>query len=298
MPKPEEKKKEEQVVVEDDLENKEPQDDGIEIPLDENGEPLSNEAKKKAEEDKAKSDEEEKRRKNAEFAQRRIDQDKQRLKQQLDEANKRLADLEKKADVGFGGRTDPRFVIKDDAYWEKRLADSPVQALHEFEEFKHNERLKQQMEQRERQAILDNWQSTLDDSRVMAVEEFPSLEDETSPEFTMFMDILGKHPEWRNSPIGPMKVVKEMKKIMADGTGGNDVISKQRNQAAIEERNRQARINSQPLSQRRNVPDGNKIVLTREQMSEWENNFRDRGITLERYAQMVRVNQGGKEVIV
>jgi len=298
MPKPEEKNKEERVIIEDDSEIKEPQDDGIEIPLDDNGEPLSPEAKKKRQEEDSKSKEEEQHKKNAEFAQRRIDQDKQRLKQQLDEANRRLANLEKKNSMPDFGIMNNRPVVKDDAYWEKRLAEAPVQALREFEEHRYNERLQQQMEMQERQKMLESWQTTLVESKNMAVEEFPSLEQEGSPEYDMFMSVLDKHPEWRNSPIGPMKVVKEMKKLMANGKGGNDVISKVRAEAETNERNRQARIVNQPLSSSRPAPSNNKIVLTREQMAEWQNNFKDRGVTLERYAQMVNRTQKGGEVIV
>ena len=294
MPKPEEK--DEQVVVDDDLDvkkGKEGNDDGVVIPLDDNDDPIPAETLKKQQEEAEKSKEEEKRQKNAEFAQRRLDQEKQKLRQQLEESNRRIAELEKRSGVNsFGQNMATQPVSKDDAYWEKRLAENPTMALREFYKEERQKELKAQSEIEERQKMLDSWQSTLEESKNMAIEEFPSLEQEGSPEYDLFMDILGKHPEWRNSPIGPMKVAKEMKKIMADGKGGNDVISKVRAEAAANERNRQARIVNQPLSNSRPIPSGNKVVLTREQMQTWQDEFKDRGVTLERYAQMVKRSQG------
>lgn len=289
------KKEDEQVVIEnDDLEKNPVVDEGIEIPLDDNGEPIPDDVAKKQQEEAEKAKEEEQRRKNAESAQRRIDQDKQRLRQQLEESNKRIADLEKRSSVSQFGQTGiPQNVVKDKTYWEKRLADDPVGALDEYDDFKYSQRLKQQQDHQERTKMLEGWQITLKESQEMAVEEFPSLDTEGTPEYNMFMDILGKHPDWRNSPIGPMKVVREMKKLMADGSGGNDVISKARSEAETNERNRQNRIVNQPLSNKRPSNSGNKVVLTKEQMSEWQGNFKDRGVTLERYAQMVKRSQGG-----
>lgn len=290
MPDP--KDKQEVVVQDDDLENKtgKKDDDGIEIPLDENGELIPAETIKKQQEETEKQKEEEQRKRNAEFAQRRIDQDKQRLRQENEEMKRRLAELEKRSGVNSFGAV-PQQTVKDKAYWEKRLADDPVSALDEYEDYKYTQRLKQQQEHQERQTMLTSWHTTLEESKTMAVEEFPSLATEGSPEYVMFMDILGKHPEWRNSPIGPMKVVKEMKKQMANGSAGDDVISKARAEAETNERNRQARIVNQPLSGSRK-PAGNKIVLSKEQMTEWNNNFKDRGVTLESYALMVKRTQG------
>ena len=293
------KKEEEQdvVVQDDDLDQEKAgkKDDGIEIPLDDNDVPIPADVAKKQQEEAEKSREEEKRQRNAEFAQRRIDQEKQRLRQQVEEKDRRIAELERKGSVSDFGTNRNQSIVKDDAYWEKRLAEAPVQALREFEEHRYNERLQQQMQQQEKQKMLDGWQTTLQESKDMAIEEYPELAKDGTPEYEMFMDILDKHPEWRNSPIGPMKVVKEMKKIMANGNG-NDVISKVRAEAEIGERNRQARIVNQPLSGSRPAPQGNKIVLSREQMDAWKNEFKDRGVTLESYAAMVKRTQGGGSV--
>jgi len=293
------KKEEDQdiVIQDDELENEDAgkKDDGIEIPLDDNGEPLPAETVKKQQEEAEKAKEEDQRKRNAEFAQRRIDREKAQLRQQLEESNRRIAELEKtRGGQSNFGQSQTQNVVKDKQYWEKRLAEDPVTALDEYEDYKYNLRLKQQMDQQEKQKMFDSWHTTLKESEAMALEEFPSLSQEGTPEYELFMDILGKNPEWKTSPIGPMKVIKEMKKQMASGNG-DDVISKVQAQAQTNERNRQARIVNQPLSNSRPSPQGNKVVLTREQQKAWEENFKDRGVTRERYASMVkRTDNGGR----
>ncbi len=122
----------------------------------------------------------------------------------------------------------------------------------------------------------------------MAYEEFPELKDENSEHYGMFMDILEKHPEWRNSPIGPVKVTNEMKKQLNAGNGGN-IISKARSEGANEEKDRQARINNQPLSGGRDTGVKKSFTLTKAQLEY----CKEANIKPEVYAKVaMRMNNG------
>ena len=293
MPKPEVKKEQVEVLEEENKDLEKNKDDGIDIPLDDNGEPKTPESIKKEQDDAKKTQEEETHKRNAEFAQRRVDQEKAKLRQQLEDSNRRIAELEKKGGQSFGFSQNNANVIKDKQYWEKRLADDPVGALDEYSDFKDQQRLQKQMEMQERQQMADSFNSTLEDSKNMAIEEFPSLKDEGSPEFVMFMEILDKNPAWRQSPIGPMKVIREMKKQLADGKG-DDVISKAKSEALIAERNRQARIVNQPLGSGRPSPKDNTITLTKDQIAA----ANEMGVPLEKYAKILKRMQGNQEVTI
>jgi hypothetical protein len=286
---------EKDVQVEDqqDLENKSA-DEVLDIPLNDEGEPLSEEQKKKSEED-SRLKEQEAHKRNQEAAQRRIDQDKVRLKRELEEKNRRIAELEKRNPTmpSFGAnQTASQFVAKDKKYWETRLAEDPVAALDEYEEHKYQQRLKQQQEASERQTLVDSFYKSLEESKELAIEEFPELKDESSEHFGMFMNILDKHPEWRNSPIGPVKVVNEMKKMLKNESG-NSILNKAKSDGANEERERQARVNSQPLASNRDTGTKKSFTLTREQLEV----CKEMNIKPEDYARVaMRMNGGGVTV--
>ena len=169
------------------------------------------------------------------------------------------------------------------------MADDPVAALDEYDEYKYQQRLKQQQEASERQNIVDSFYVSLKESQDMAVEEFPELADEGSEHYSMFMSILEKHPEWRNSPIGPMKVVNEMKKSLAKGESGSNILNKAKSEGALAEKERQARIGNQPLSNNRDATQRKTFTLTKEQLEY----CKESGIKPEDYAKIaLRINQG------
>ncbi len=276
-----EEKKEEQVVVQDDLEKKE---EKLEIPLNEDGEPKS-EAEIKKEAENAKQKEDDQRKHNAEAAQRRLDQEKLRLKKELEDSKRRIAELEKRPSYHIPGQP----VVKDGAYWEKRLADDPVGALDEHYKFMRQREFEEQSRYDEQKGLVDSFYKSLEESKEMAIGEFPDLANEESEQFGMFMDILGKHPEWRNSPIGPMKVINEMKKILAKGEGGKDIINRAKSEGANEERERQARISNQPLSGGKQGESKKTFTLTKDQLEY----CREAGIKPEQYAKIaMRLGQG------
>jgi len=295
---PEEKKKEDERIAKETadaeaLEKSQLEKESLEIELGEDGQPKTDEQKKKDDEDaRAASAEQHKR--NSEAAQRRIDQDKQRLKKEIEDKNRRIAELEKRSVGGQFPGYNNQAAVKDKAYWEKRLADDPVTALDEYEEHKYQQRLRQQQEASERQGLVDSFYKSLEESKGLAIEEFPELADESSEHFSMFMDILDKHPEWRNSPIGPIKVANEMKKVLAKGDSGSNILSRAKSEGANAEKERQARISNQPLSSNRDTGAKKTFTLTKDQL-EWckENNMKP-----ENYAKIAMRTAQGEGVTV
>ena len=82
--------------------------------------------------------------------------------------------------------------------------------------------------------------------------------------------------------MGPMKVVREMKKLARES--GNDSVSKDNT-----ERVRQARIASQPLSGTRTADKPRSVTLTREQLQ----HCRENNIKPEDYAKyLVKLSNG------
>ena len=276
-----------EIQVEEDLEVKE-KDETLEIPLDDKGEIKSEEQKTK-DADEAKVKEQDVHKKNQEAAQRRIDREKAELRKRVEEQGRELAELKKRrVDNSFGGSNPHNPVVKDKKYWETRLAEDPVTALDEYEEHKYQVRLKQQQEASEREQLVGSFYKSLEESKEMAYQEFPELKDEGSEHYGMFMSILEQHPEWRNSPIGPIKVANEMKKQFKSGNGGN-IISKARSDGAAEERDRQARVNNQPLSSGRDTGIKKTFTLTKAQVDY----CKEMNIKPEDYAKVaMRMNNG------
>ena len=277
----------EEIQVDEDLEVGKEKEETLEIPLDEKGEVKSEEQKKKDEEE-SKAKEQDVHKKNQEAAQRRIDQEKARLKRENEDYKREIAELKKpKVNTSFTNNPyTPQ--TKDKKYWENRLAEDPVTALDEYEEHKYQIRLKQQQEASERENLVGSFYKSLEESKEMAYEEFPELKNEGSEHYGMFMDILEKHPEWRNSPIGPIKVANEMKKMLKNGDGEN-IINKARSDGANQERDRQARINNQPLSSGRDTGVKKSFTLTKAQLEL----CREMNIKPENYAKIaMRMNSG------
>lgn len=279
---------EKEIQVEEDLEVGKEKEESLEIPLDDKGEIQSEEQKKKSEEE-SKAKEQDVHKKNQEAAQRRIDREKAELKKRVEEQGRELAELKKRrVDNSFGGNNSYNPVVKDKKYWETRLAEDPVTALDEYEEHKYQQRLKQQQEASEREQLVGSFYKSLEESKEMAYQEFPELKDEGSEQYGMFMNILEQHPEWRNSPIGPIKVANEMKKQLNAGNGGN-IISKARSEGANEERDRQSRINNQPLSSGRDTGVKKSFTLTKAQLEL----CKEMNIKPENYAKIaMRMNNG------
>jgi hypothetical protein len=282
-----ENKKEEEIQVIEDLEKKEPEK-GLEIQLNDDGEPKTDEQKKKDDED-AKIKEQEVHKKNQEAASRRIDREKADLKKKLEDRDREISELRKPRVSNSFGNTNPyNPVVKDKRYWETRLAEDPVTALDEYEEHKYQIRLRQQQEASERESLVGSFYKSLEDSKEIVYEEFPELKNEDSEHYSMFMSILEKHPEWRNSPIGPIKVANEMKRALKSGNGDN-IISKARSDGANEERDRQARINNQPLSSGRDTGSKKSFTLTKAQLEL----CKEMNIKPENYAKIaMRMNNG------
>ena len=285
--------KPEEVQVEDnDLETKKPEET-LEIPLTEEGEVQTEEQKKQSVEE-AKLKEQDVHKKNQEAAARRIDREKADLKKRLESQEREIAELKKpRVNNSFGNTNPYNPQVKDKKYWETRLAEDPVTALDEYEEHKYQIRLKQQQEASERESLVGSFYKSLEDSKEMAYEEFPELKNEGSEHYGMFMDILEKHPEWRNSPIGPVKVVNEMKKMLNSGNGEN-IISKARSDGATQERDRQARINNQPLSSGRDTGVKKSFTLTKAQMEL----CKEMNIKPENYAKIAMRMTNGEGVTV
>ena len=280
-------KKEEIQVEQEDLEKTKP-DETLEIPLTDEGDVKTEEQKQKDVED-AKAKEQEVHNKNKEAAQRRLDREKSELKKRLEDREREIAELRKpRVNNSFGNTNPYNPQVKDDKYWETRLAENPVHALREFSEHEYQQRLKQQQEATERESLVGSFYKSLEDSKEMAYEEFPELKNEDSEHYSMFMNILDKHPEWRNSPIGPIKVANEMKKQLNAGNGGN-IISKAKSDGANEERDRQARISNQPLSGGRDTGPKKSFTLTKAQMEY----CKEANIKPEVYAKVaMRMNNG------
>jgi len=282
MPKPEEVQ-----VEQEDLEKTKPEET-LEIPLDDEGE-IKTEEQKKKDDEEAKAKEQEVHKKNQEAAARRIDREKADLKKRLEDREREIAELRKpRVNNSFGNTNPYNPVVKDKKYWETRLAEDPVTALDEYEEHKYQIRLKQQQEASERESLVGSFYKSLEDAKEIAYEEFPELKNEGSEHYSMFMDILDKHPEWRNSPIGPIKVANEMKKMLNSGKGGN-IISNARSEGATQERDRQARISNQPLSSGRDTGAKKSFTLTKAQLEL----CKEMNIKPESYAKIaMRMNNG------
>jgi len=267
----------EKQVEQEDLEQKLPEET-LEVPIDAEGNPKSEEDKKKDEET-ARVQREEQSKKNAEAAQRRIDQEKRKLKQENETLSKRLADLEKKATpLNQFGVNQP--IPQGDAYWEKKLAENPTAALREFYRYERQQEREAEERVAQQQQMVDGYSKAVQESTEMAYEEIPALKDESSDEYVTFMGILEQHPEWRQSPMGPMKVVREMKKLARE----QGVETKDNT-----ERVRQARIANQPLSGVRSAEKPKSVTLTREQLQ----HCRENNIKPEDYAKYtVKLNNG------
>ena len=244
----------------DDLDKKE-SEETLEVPLDEEGNIVSEE-QKKANEESERKEQEERSRKNAEAAQRRIDQEKRKLREKNEALERELAEARKSAPAPRFGVNQP--MDRNSSYWEKRLAENPVEAL--TEHYKHMRQQEREEEARveERRQMAESYTRALNESSEMAYEEIPALKDETSEEYATFMSLLDQNPEWRNSPVGPMKIVRKMKKLAQES--GNDFVSRVEARGASEERNRQARIASQPLSGGRTTEKPKSVVLTKDQL--------------------------------
>jgi preprotein translocase subunit SecD len=250
-------------VEQEDLEQKIPEET-LEVPIDDEGNVKSEDQKKKDEET-ARIQREEQSKKNAEAAQRRIDQEKRKLKQENETLAKRLAELEKKATpLNQFGVNQP--IPQGDAYWEKKLAENPTAALREFYRYERQQEREAEERVAQQQQMVEGYSKAVQESIEMAYEEIPALKDESSDEYVTYMGILERHPEWLQSPMGPMKVVREMKKLARESgveTKGNT------------ERVRLARIANQPLSGVRSAEKPRSVTLTREQLQHCrENNIK------------------------
>lgn len=264
-------------VEQEDLEQKKPEDT-LEVPIDEEGNPKSEEDKKKDEET-ARIQREEQSKKNAEAAQRRIDQEKRKLKQENETLAKRLAELERKSATPLSsfGATQP--VVKTTSYWEKRLAESPVEALGEYYAYQRQQEREAEERIAQQQQMVEGYSKAIEESTNMAYEEIPALKDESSEEYMTFMSILEQHPEWRQSPMGPMKVVREMKKIARESGESKENT----------ERVRQTRIVNQPISGTRTTDKPKSVTLTREQLQY----CRENNVKPEDYAKyLVKLSNG------
>ena len=265
-------------VEQEDLEQKIPEET-LEVPIDEEGNPKSEEYKKKDEE-AARVQREEQSKKNAESAQRRIDQEKRRLKQENETLAKRLADLEKKTNTPLNSFGAVQPDVKSNSYWEKRLAENPVEALREHYRYERQQEREAEERIAQQQQMVEGYSKAVQESTEMAYEEIPALKDESSDEYVTFMGILEQHPEWRQSPMGPMKVVREMKKLARE----QGVETKDNT-----ERVRQARIANQPLSGVRTADKPRSVILTREQLQ----HCRENNIKPEDYAKyLVKLSNG------
>jgi len=294
---PEEKKKEDERLAQEKAEAEEKErlekegKEGLEIELDDEGKPKSDEQKKKDDED-AKAAAAEQHKRNAEAAQRRLDQDKQRLKKENEDYKRRIAELERNSTQRNFDPNQP--VVKDSKYWEEYLAKDPVNALKEHYRFMRQQEIEQQRQYEGQQEIVNSFHKSLKDSESMAYDEFPELKDEGSEHYSMFMDILEKNPEWRNSPIGPIKVVNEMKKSLAKGDSGSNILNRAKSEGANSERERQARISNQPLSSTRETGAKKTFTLTKEQLEYCKEN----NIKPENYAKIAMRMSGGEGVTV
>lgn len=135
------------------------------------------------------------------------------------------------------------------------------------------QKIQTEAQERERlQLLQENEQKVLN--------KYPELNEATSEHSQIWFDVLNKNPRWRNSPDGPILVMREMEDVLR-GKGYD--IDGRTTKEVKKEQERLIRASATSLETPRNAP-SNKVVLTREQREFCDIN----GITYEEYARTLK----------
>ena len=162
-------------------------------------------------------------------------------------------------------------------------------AVGKIVEFKAKELLKIDKEQLKKEREQEEVNQILDKNTERVRQRHPELDDPTSEKSQIFLRVLESNPRWKNSPDGPLLVMREMEdELRSKGYDVDGSIKK-----AIEsEQERFGRASSTALSGSRRASSSNKVVLSKEQKDFCD----EHGISYADYARTLRIAEESKGV--
>lgn len=144
------------------------------------------------------------------------------------------------------------------------------------------------LQQHEVQQQQISQQSILEQSKRKVLERYPMIEDETSDEARLFLEAIEEDPNVKRDPYGPVVAMLRMEEKMAQMGRTPSSVKPQVEREVDRERQRLARVQATSSTQGRQPSQDGKVVLTDDEVEL----CRERGISIERFAEMKKRGQG------